>query len=162
MTQFKQYAAEHFGSSRALRSPPHITLARPFRWPEGRLEELYAALEFFALEEKPFRLGLSNFNCFAPRVIFVDVERKLELKELQSRLEAYLAAALGLVFKSRHDFNPHMTVAFKDLRRKAFREAWAYFSQLNYEREFLVDAFALLQHDGKRWRVAERFGFGGA
>ena len=161
VTQFKEYAAEHFRSSRALRSPPHITLALPFRWPESRVGALCDALELFATEEKSFRLGLNNFNCFAPRVIFVDVERKFELQELQSRLTAYLQARLGLENKTHRDFSPHVTVAFKDLHRRVFPEAWAYFSRLNYEREFLADALALLQHNGKRWEVLHRFAFGG-
>lgn len=161
VTQFKAYAAERFRSSRALRSPPHITLIPPFRWPDGRVEELCAVLEPFAGEEKPFRLGLNNFGCFPPRVIFVEVERKVELLELQWRLEAYLAASLGLAFKSRHDYNPHMTVAFKDLHRRVFPEAWAHFSQQQYQREFIAGALTLLQHDGRRWQVLEQFGFGG-
>ncbi len=161
VTEFKTYAAEHFRSSRALRSPPHITLIPPFRWPGDRVEELYAALEPFASEEKPFRLRLNGFGCFPPRVIFVEVERKGELLGMQRRLEACLAASLALAFNSRHDYNPHMTVAFKDLQRRVFPEAWAYFSQQKYQREFIARAITLLQHDGRRWQVHEQFGFSG-
>lgn len=160
ITRFKEYAARHFRSSRALRSPPHITLIPPFRWPEARAVELDAALESFVLKEQPFRLGLQNFNCFAPRVIFVDVERTTELQALQYRLETCLTEELGLEAKSRRDFNPHVTVAFKDLHRKVFPEAWAYFSRLNYERVVQVQALALLEHTGKRWEVRREFGFG--
>lgn len=160
VTRFKEYAAEHFGSARALRSPPHLTLIPPFNWPEGRVGELGEALEPFAAQERPFPLRLHNFNCFAPRVIFVDVERKDELLGLRNRLEAYLEENLGLKPKGRREYNPHMTVAFKDLQRKAFPGAWAYFSRLQYEREFAVDALALLRHSGRKWEVSEQFGFG--
>ncbi len=44
VTRFKEYAAGHFHSSRALRSPPHITLISPFQWPEERAEEMMQAL----------------------------------------------------------------------------------------------------------------------
>ena len=158
-TRFKEYAAAHFHSSRALNAPPHITLISPFKLPENEMEGLYEALEPFASEETVFLLGLKNFSCFPPRVIFVDVERKIELLSLQNRLEAYLTEALGVALKRHRDFNPHMTVAFKDLSRKAFPEAWAYFSQMEYEREFLADALALLEHNGKRWEVLRRFAF---
>ncbi|MCB9264527.1 MAG: 2'-5' RNA ligase family protein [Lewinellaceae bacterium] len=161
VTQFKEYAALHFRSSRSLRSPAHITLIPPFQWQAERVGELAPALSPFAEEERSFRLKLNHFSSFAPRVIFVDVERKSELQELQSRLEAYMTAKLGLNLKSHHSFNPHMTVAFKDLHRKVFPEAWAYFSGLNYEREFLADALTLLRHNGKRWEVFRKFVFGG-
>ena len=159
VTQFKEYAAKHFRSSRALRSPPHITLIPPFKWPEERVGELYAVLEPFAAEEYPFQLGLDNFNSFAPRVIFVDVEKKAELYGLQSRLEAYLEVRLDLKNKSHHAYHPHMTVAFKDLRRSVFPEAWAYFSKLKYKRAIEVNAVALLQHSGARWEVLHEFVF---
>ncbi|MCB0559828.1 MAG: 2'-5' RNA ligase family protein [Lewinellaceae bacterium] len=159
VTQFKEYAATHFRSSRALRSPPHITLISPFRWPEERVGELHTILALFAAEEHPFQLGLDGFNRFPPRVIFVDVERKVELFGLQSRLEAYLEASLNLKNESHHAYNPHMTVAFKDLHRSVFPEAWAYFSQLKYERALLVDALALLQHNGRNWEVSRQFAF---
>lgn len=90
---------------------------------------------------------------------FVDVERKDELLGLQNRLESCLKAGLGMDIKGR--FNPHLTVAFKDLRRKVFPNAWAHFSQLLYERVFQVDALALLQHNGRQWEVFREFSFGG-
>ena len=159
VTQFKEYAAKHFRSSRALRSPPHITLIPPFKWPAERAGELYAVLEPFASEENPFQLGLGNFNCFPPRVIFVDVEKKAELHGLQNRLEAYLEVRLDLKNKSHHAYHPHMTVAFKDLHRRVFPEAWAYFSKLKYKRAFLVNALVLMQHNGTRWEVLHKFAF---
>ena len=159
VTGFKTYAAEYFSSSRALRSPPHITLIPPFRWPEDKEEELCKALAAFASEEHPFSQGLVGFDCFSPRVIFVSVERTFELKSLQERLEQYLLAKLGLENNSRHDFNPHMTVAFKDLRRRIFPKAWAYFSEQEYKRRFQADAIHLLKHNGQRWELSYTFNF---
>ncbi len=155
VTRFKEYAAEHFKSSRALRSPPHITLFPPFRWAEE--ESLIGSLQSFAVGEEPVPVFLTGFNCFAPRVIYVDVALSDELKALQRRLEIHLEKSLGMKNKSKHDFHPHMTVAFKDLRRSLFKEAWAYFSEIAYDRFFEARSVALLKHSGKRWEVYREF-----
>lgn len=101
--------------------------------------------------------GLKNFNCFKPRVIFVDVEQKDELQGLQNRLEEQLKLELELAMDSHHDFNPHLTVAFKDLKSSIFPEAWEYFSQIEYERQFLVSEITLLENNGREWVVFEQF-----
>ncbi|MCB0555719.1 MAG: 2'-5' RNA ligase family protein [Phaeodactylibacter sp.] len=157
VARFKHYAARHFKSSRALRSPAHITLFSPFRWPPDKLAQLEGCLQRFARQERSFLQGLKNFNCFKPHVIFVDVERNDELPGLQNRLEEQLKRELELINDSQHDFNPHLTVAFKDLKRSIFPEAWEYFSRIAYERQFLVSEITLLENNGREWVVFEQF-----
>ncbi len=159
VTHFKEYAATHFGSSRALRSPPHITLVPPFKWQENRLEELSELLSGFAGEEEGFPLSLSGFDCFAPRVIYVNVVENSSLSSLQSRLGLMLTSGLGLQKRDDRPYHPHMTVAFKDLRRSVFPKAWTYFSSLDYERRFQVDCLTLLQHNGRMWEIFRDFPF---
>jgi 2'-5' RNA ligase len=160
VTAFKHYAARHFGSSRALNSPAHITLFPPFQWRPERLRELTPVLLEFARKESPFYLSLKNFNCFRPRVIYVDVEPGEELREMQARLEKRLHEKFGLEVKGKHGFNPHMTIAFKDLKKEAFPEAWAHFSKLEYVRIFFVNDLVLLEHRGGKWEIVQRFSLG--
>ena len=157
VTRFKNYAAEHFKSSHALRSPPHITLFPPFLWAPEEKNRLVDNLRLFAQGERPFPVMLNNFNCFAPRVIFIDIQENTVLQGIQSRLEKQLKTTIGLSNPSRRDFHPHMTIAFKDLRRSIFPKAWEYFSGLTYKRLFSADALSLLQHNGKIWTVYQEF-----
>ena len=161
VTAFKQYALEHFDSGRALRSPAHITLIPPFRWSPGRLRALKGSLEQFTCRCVPFYLTLNGFDCFQPRVIFVDVEESEELNRLQSGLEDYLSLEYSLKNEGKHGFHPHMTVAFKDLRRSVFPTAWKYFAGQEYLRVFEVNQYFLLRHNGLRWEVDGAFAFGG-
>jgi 2'-5' RNA ligase len=156
---FKQYAASHFGSSRALRSPAHITLFPPFSWPLERLPELEVCLRQAAAQVSAFELGLKNFNCFPPRVIFVDVAPSEALHALHRHLKQHLKDTLGLEGERRPNFNPHLTVAFKDLKRSVFPEAWAHYTAIQYERRFRADALALLEHRAEGWVVVGRFAF---
>jgi len=157
VTNFKKYALERFQSGRALKSPPHITLIPPFRWSPGRIKELKTVLKYYAKSCPPFSLTLHGFNCFEPRVIFVAIEKNEELERLQSRLQVLLYSALSIQNNCTHSFNPHMTVAFKDLRKSVFPLAWKYFSNLKYMRVFEVKQLYLLQHDGRQWQIVDDF-----
>jgi len=157
VTRFKAYAAEHFNSSHALKSPPHLTLFPPFRWESGREDELRASLRSFSREEASIYVGLNGFDEFPPRVIFVKVEESDDLRQMQAKLEEYLHTRFGLENDSPHDFHPHMTVAFKDLKPSTFREAQTYFAQLEYVRMFRTEALSLLKHQQGKWIVIEDF-----
>ena len=161
LTQLKQYAADHFDSWRALRSPPHLTLIPPFWWAPDARGRLDRALGAFCREQAPFSFQLNGFDCFAPRVIFVAVQPSFELNALQGRLEKFLQQSIALPVRDRRPFHPHLTIAFKDLRRSAFADAWAYFSELPYKQDVEVRELALLRHRDKKWEVVGRFPLGG-
>lgn len=160
VTAFKQQAARKFHSAHALRSPPHITLYPPFRWPADRLRQLEASLRDFALGEAPFDLELYNFDCFRPRVIFVDILPNPALAAFQQRLRERLEGGLQLKHRDHRPYHPHLTIAFRDLRRSVFAEAWAHFSQIGFERSFPVKAVTLLRHEDHRWEIAKNFELG--
>jgi 2'-5' RNA ligase len=154
---FKEYAAANFGSSRALRSPAHITLFPPFQMAKNELPALESELEIFSSRQTPFSIALDGFSSFPPRVIFVDVRPGTALNELQQALQAHLKEQRGMDYPGGHGFHPHMTVAFKDLRKSMFRPAWEYFQKIEYKREFPVEAIHLLRHDGKYWQLTREF-----
>ena len=158
VTEFKQYAAEHFNTKRALTSPPHITIQPPFRWNQHNLHPIRVTLEKVCKSHKPFEVSLKNFNNFAPRVIFVDVELSDNLSWLHQNLQSQMKTQHRL--EDRFDgFHPHMTVAFKDLKKRIFPDAWKYFSKLKYEKKFTASQLILLEHNGKIWKKLESFPF---
>ncbi len=160
ITDFKLFAAEHFDTVRALRSPPHVTLIPPFRWAEAEaMRKLHHALRRFAGKNTPFSVKLKGFGRFGTRVIFVHVELDDTLRQVQFGLRRYLASEAGLEHDNNRPYHPHMTIAFKDLRRRMFRRAWIHFAGLAYERTFLADRLYLLRHDGQQWQVDREFAF---
>jgi len=158
VTAFKQYAREHFRSGRALRSPPHITLIPPFRWKkeESNLIDPYARFAL-AADHPAISIALRDFDVFPPRVIFVHVESNPRLMAFQNELERFTREQLGLGREDRFPFHPHMTVAFKDLSRPKYREAWAYFSKQTYRRTFTACALSLLRNGPGGWTEVRRF-----
>lgn len=159
ITGFKKYAAEHFESSHSLKSPPHVTIFPPFRWKESELYKLEKQIKIVVKATEPFYVQLENFSCFSPKVIYVDVHKSEELKDLNKALKIRFLQELGLSDKSPHPFTPHMTIAFKDLKRPFFLRAWAHYSQLRYERIFKTEKLVMLKHNGAYWEVFKSFPF---
>ena len=118
----KNYFKEKYNSKASLNSPPHITLHMPFRWKEEKENELVELLENFKSGINPFTLRLRDFNSFAPSVIFIDVEKSDELENLQAKLLKYCKKELNLFNSNYKDqpFHPHLTLAFRDLKKSIF------------------------------------------
>ncbi|HEV7350363.1 2'-5' RNA ligase family protein [Telluribacter sp.] len=165
VTEFKQIAAEQFSSRHALKSPPHITIIPPFKLSNEEATTLPETMSVAASRLAPFPVQLQGFDHFGRsaarnRVIFVDVVIDEALRRCQ-RVTAEVFYQQLNVQPDDRPFHAHMTVAFKDLQRQVFRDAWAYFSQLPYEREFTVNALTLLKHNGQRWEVIFNAELGG-
>lgn len=155
---FKQLIADKYNSKAALRSPAHITLHMPFEWKEEKENILIETLQQFSFKED-FVIELQNFSCFASRVIFVDVLKSELLTKLQSDLVIYMKRNLRL-FNQADDmrgFHPHVTIAFRDLRKEKFHEAFTYFKTKNYNTSFKATNFCLLKHTGKEWKAHKEF-----
>ncbi|MCY7358492.1 MAG: 2'-5' RNA ligase family protein [Rudanella sp.] len=153
VTAFKQQALERFGAGHALTSPPHVPLIPPFR----STRPDFSALSEFADAQSTFDLRLTGFNRFDQKVLFVEVDANNELVALQKELELYVHYYLGVV-PDYQPYHPHMTVAFKDLKRPIFPQAWAYFSEQTYQRSFTANALSLFKYNGKTWEVMQEWG----
>ena len=157
---FKVIARDMFESSRALRSPPHITLLPPFRATTQSLKQCDKLLEQVSNAHHRFGISLSGFGAFPPKVVFVLPKLSDALRALQSDVEFEISALLGISRPTR-PYHPHMTVAFKDLRKSMFGTAWNYFSAIDYERNFEVSTIVLLRHYSTGWRVSRQFALRG-
>lgn len=156
----KECIREKYNSSAALRSPAHITLFPPFRREQELEKELILQTSDFAQHYQPFTIYLNGFDCFSPWVIFIRNEKSPALDELQEQLTEFMESTFGLKDPQHgRPFHPHMTVAFKDLRKSEFRKAWAEFKNRSFERDFTVKSIFLLKHNGREWEVISRSDF---
>lgn len=161
ITKIKEDFAKNYRSKQALKSPPHITLHMPFWWKNEREQELLNFVQTFSSGKESFDLILKNFNHFDKRVIFVDVENNFYLIKLYNDLTSAIKKSLGITNQAYKDraFNPHMTVAFKDLRPGEFNNAWPNYAEKKLQYEFRVDHTVLLKHNGQRWLPHGHFSF---
>jgi len=161
--EMKAYFRDHYKSKASLNSPPHITLHMPFRWKEKKETELIIALNEFASQLIPFNLKLKNFSCFSPKVIFIDVDTNPELNDLQKELHRFCKRELNLFNADYKEqpFYPHLTLAFRDLKKPSFQKAWEEFKDKDFKADFLVERITLLKHTGKVWQVFNDFSLTG-
>lgn len=154
----KHHFENQYNSKAALNSPPHITLHMPFKWKESKEGKLIESLAAFSTTQHSFEIRLNNFSAFEPRVIFIDVSKDEKLGTLQKQLKRFCKAELNLFNADYKEFayHPHITLAFRDLKKPEFYSAWEAFKEKKFETTFNVDSIALLKHSGKEWKVFKR------
>lgn len=152
--KWKHYMLERFECSVALKSPAHITIVSPF-WMDPLLEkQLTISMDQFCLNQYHFPIRLKNFSCFKPRVIFVSPEKNDALQKIQKNAEDFFLAENKFPIKvNNRPFHPHVTIASRDLHKKAFLEAWTIFENKKYKAEWIVKDISLLKHNKKNWDV---------
>lgn len=157
ITGFKHEITEKYESKHALRSPPHITLHMPFKWKNKRYGDLIDVMTTLNSDLASFEVQLKDFGFFEPRVVFVDVVKNKRLNELQENVVDACRKKLKLNnanYKNR-PFHPHITIGFRDLKKRMFYKAKKAFEDRSFSCEFWVEEVALLKHDGKKWNVTE-------
>lgn len=156
--QLKQYFAEQYNSKAALKSPPHITLHMPFRIKDNRIKELIPSLDKIKFQE--FDIDFDGFGCFPPRVVYINVVNNIALQSLFDQTHSLMKKEFGILnadYKYR-GFHPHLTVAFRDLKKSLFKQAWEEFESKEYKESVICDQFTLLKHNGKSWDEYKSFG----
>jgi len=152
--KWKQLMKERFGCLVALRSPAHITLIPPFWLDEKGEFKLKDAIGEFSQSCAGFEICLKNFAAFKPRVIYVDVMPNHQLQSLHTRLEEFLVTRKQFSrSKEERPLHPHVSIATRDLHKKAFREAWEIFKEKKYETTWFASGISILRHDQKKWDV---------
>lgn len=155
----QQDFAQRYQSRHALKSPPHITLQPPFKLATDQVSLLAKVLQQLAIAHHPIEVTLSGFAAFGTRVIYINVIKTPELLHLKTQLTARIKETLNIVDprEHQHSFSPHITVAFKDLTRKNFHQAWPEFQQQSIELQLTVPALTLLRHNGHNWDINQEF-----
>lgn len=151
----KNYFKEKYNSKASLNSPPHITLHMPFQWKAEKENLLIERISSFAQRHNAFEISLLDFGSFEPRVIFIDVVKNGVLEKLQKELQLFCKKELNL-FNANHKenaYHPHVTLAFRDLRKSEFAKAWEEFREKKFKATFSTTSIVLLKHDGARWQI---------
>jgi 2'-5' RNA ligase len=159
VTQLKEQVRDRYGSKHALNAPPHITLHMPFKWKLKKLDLLLKAMGKMAESCNAFEVRLKDFKAFPPRVIYIDVLQNEQLRSLHKHVYVVARRQLGLDnvdYKDR-GFQPHMTIAFRDLKKSKFTDAWEDFSKRKFEAVFSAACVTLLRHQAGQWTVYQNF-----
>jgi 2'-5' RNA ligase len=159
--KIKEDFAQTYHSKAAKKSPPHITLQPPFEWENHQLEFLIEALNHFSKTQTVIPISLEGFGAFKPRVIYINVIFHPALISLQKELSDYLKTNCNIIHPvaNSRPFHPHLTVAFRDLKKSAFQAAWKIYQHQSISFQFTVSHLTLLLHNGQRWEIFHSFPF---
>jgi 2'-5' RNA ligase len=129
----------------------------PFQWQEKKEERLLSSLNKLAALHRPFQITLNDFGAFFPRVIYVNIKDSEALNIIEKEVGRNAATNWRIYPQANsRPFKPHMTIAFRDLKKPMFTKAWQDFEQREYSAEFTVRDLCLLKHNGKLWDIHHR------
>jgi 2'-5' RNA ligase len=152
--KWKKNFKERYECSVALKSPAHITIIPPFWMKEDMENDLINSIREFSITKNKFEITLKDFAAFKPKVIFVDVVKSEALNVLYQSFADFIFNQNKFQLKKEDRlFHPHVTLATRDLYKKAFHEAWEIFSKKKYEAVWIVSGLSLLRHNKKNWDV---------
>jgi 2'-5' RNA ligase len=156
--QWQLELATEFATKASLRSPPHITLHMPFQWKVKREQELCEALRDYFSKVLSLKVVLEGVGAFPPRVIFINVDKSEELVACQRGLARFCRANFDIRNSDYGDqpFHPHLTLAFRDLRKAVFPMAWEAFRSRSFRETFTASHVAILRHNGTEWTVHQQ------
>ncbi len=155
----RRYMNETYGCRSGYGTPIHVTLIPPFLLPkEFTTKDLIAAIQ----EDLGTRAGMAGFtahvcgfDAFGDRTIFAKVlhdDRWTALRD--AVLASVLKAAPGCTKKDQRPFQPHLTVANRDIPAGASVAALKALNELRLQEDFPVDNVTVFErHEGK-WLAA--------
>jgi len=157
----KEYFAEHHESKASLKSPPHITVHMPFKLKEKKELILQEKLKSLTVNRKSFNLLIDGYGHFNERVVYLHVNKPDGLQLLFEEVRKCMKINFNQFnadYKNR-GYNPHITIAFRDLKKEEFRKVWPKLKDKEVHFDFEVSSFTLLKHNGKSWDVFKTFKF---
>ena len=150
--ELKNMMSEIYHAGHALKSPAHITIVPPFKATADELGAISSSLAGALKGRSPRVQKINGFGCFSPRVIFLKPENTQELESLFLDAGRALSAFSFIDMSRQHGFNPHMTLATRDLTPDNFKRAWASLSTREFSASFGIRSVTILKHVSSRWK----------
>ncbi|MBD0332835.1 MAG: 2'-5' RNA ligase family protein [Chitinophagaceae bacterium] len=152
--KLKNLMLEKYDCKVGLKSPAHITLVPPFWMNEEKEQELISDIDSISSALQPFVVATKNFSAFKPRTIFIDVGVTEQLKSVKIAADKFFSLRPDYRVKvETRPFHPHITIATRDLHKKAFHDAWPLFEHKTFTEEWNAEGISLLRHNKKNWNV---------
>lgn len=159
--QIRMKFAEKYHSEDALKPPVHLTLKEPFTMDTKEEVILKRRLNFIATQHQKFEHILKNFGRFQKHTIFINAEKHDFLVGLKNALKKMFRTSFYHVQQDQMPFNPHYTIAYRDIDDKYFEIAFAEYQGKTFYEKFICNKFILFKRDGKQWHNIEEFKLSG-
>ncbi len=152
----RRYMREAYGCKSGHGTPIHVTLVPPFRLQDQySTEDLAHAIEKEVLPKGlGFTAHIDSFDAFGDRTLFANVVAGDEWTRLRNEtVKAVLNACPGCTKKDQRPFQPHGTVANRDIPAGVMTEALQVMNELKLVEDFPVDNITIFERKLNRWTV---------
>ena len=155
----RRYMGECYGCKSGYGTPIHVTLLPPFRLSEGYstgdlVQTLKTGLSD-CVGGASFDAGVEGFDAFGDRTIFAKVLADEKWEGLRDKVFSLVSQAFpGCVKKDARPFQPHLTVANRDIPAGASVAALKTLAELELSDGFPVDNVTVFERVDGKWRVA--------
>ena len=156
---YRRYMNQQYGCRSGFGTPIHVTLVPPFQLPAPcTTADMAAALAQMVAENKwhPFNAKIEGFDAFGDRTLFAKVIPSAVWTAFRAAVcSAVAQASPGAVRKDTRPFQPHITVANRDIPPGASTEALEYLNELELKAIFPVDNITIFERKEKRWIISQ-------
>lgn len=160
-TSLKEMLKERFNIKYALKSPAHVTLKMPFSFNEVKEDYLEQRLKEFLKDYQSLELTIGGVRKFGDRVVYLNVDANEDLFLLQKHLKNFCKRELKLNDElSDRNFHPHMTIAFKDLKKIPVPNIIKALEEQPILEKFVTNQLFLLKRVGGQWVINRKIDFG--
>ncbi len=153
----RRYMHGTYGCKSGHGTPIHVTLVPPFRLPEPyRTADIVRALaDGPAAAGLAFTARIEQFDAFGDRTLFARVIADARWEALRdAAVTALLQACPGCTGKDRRPFQPHATVANRDIPPGAVTAALAVMNELHLSEAFPVSSITVFERKDGSWKAA--------
>jgi 2'-5' RNA ligase len=155
--QLKLNLSSKFNLKGALKSPAHITLHMPFEYSIDKEDYLLNALSLFKFDAELF-LEINGFGYFDKRVIYANIVSNKNLNNLYHSLKHFVSSKLKIEneINNLRGFHPHITLAFRDLKKHQFDAVWQETNLFNCCFSTKIDTISVLKFNTV-WQVKKNY-----
>ena len=153
----RRYMNEAYGCKSGHGTPIHVTLVPPFRLQdEYSTRDLAQAIKKDVLpQDLSFSAHIENFDAFGDRTLFAKVIANAQWTKLRDEtVKAVLNACPSCTKKDARPFQPHATVANRDIPAGVMTSALEVMNELELIEDFPVDNITIFERHGGRWEEA--------
>lgn len=146
---------------------PHVTVGSGLVVEEAQLVPFYSAVETFTRSVAPITISTKDFGYMdnwvgaklghTPYVVYIKPENLSTLPGLAEFFEG-LKAEYPAWYNQPWPYQPHITVAFKDLSKEGFVAAQKFLNGKTYVKNILIESVSLAERDEHGvWTERKRF-----
>ncbi|KHO54851.1 MAG: hypothetical protein QT10_C0011G0032 [archaeon GW2011_AR19] len=148
---------------------PHFTIGAGVGVEDKKLNSLYKEIKENLKEIKQFKIKIKDYGFmnnwmsgklkgFTKYVVYLNIMKNKELQKLFNILKRNITDKREIFYGPISNYNPHITLAFKDLDYKGFLKAKKFLKNKKFEDELTINHIALAkENSNESWSEYKRF-----